>query len=83
MTPQVIRFMLGKRASEAGVQHFNPHELRRTFIGDLLSAGADIVTVQQMAGHANAQTTARYDHRGEAVKRKAAELLHAPYSRDR
>lgn len=81
MTPQAIYNMLFKRAQEAGIKNFSPHDLRRTFISHLLAAGADIATVSKMAGHANVQTTARYDRRPEEAKRKAAELLHVPYTR--
>jgi len=79
MNPQTIYDLLARRAEQAGVRAFSPHDLRRTFVGDLLDAGADVVTVQALAGHANVQTTARYDRRPEATKRKAASLLHLPY----
>jgi site-specific recombinase XerD len=80
MTTQAIYNILMKRAAEAGVKDFSPHDFRRTFASELLDLGADIVTVSKLMGHADVKTTARYDRRPETAKRKAAGLLHFPYS---
>ena len=79
LTDQVVLRILRKRARQTSVQAFSPHDLRRTFISDLLDHGVDLSTVQHLAGHANVQTTARYDRRGEVTKQKAAGMIHVPY----
>ena len=80
LSAEAVLYACQKRQRQApGVGPFSPHDLRRTTIGDLLDAGVDLATVQHLAGHAQVQTTARYDRRPESVKRKAAERLHVPF----
>lgn len=75
LSDQAILYILQQRAEQAGIRDFSPHDFRRTFCSDLLDAGVDIVTVQKLAGHSSPSTTARYDRRGEATKRKAVQHL--------
>jgi hypothetical protein len=42
-------------------------------------AGAELATIQKMVGHESVTTTAGYDRRGDAAKRKAADLVHVPF----
>lgn len=81
LTDQGLYHILDTRRQQARIATFTPHDLRRTFAGDLLDAGVDISTVQKLMGHANANTTSGYDRRGERAKRDAVRKLHVPYER--
>ncbi len=59
MSNGAVAELVRRLASKAKVPSFSPHDCRRTWVGDMLDAGADIATVQQMAGHASPATTAR------------------------
>ena len=67
--------LVQERAKKAGLAHFSPHDFRRTFCSDLLNAGEDVFTVQDLAGHSSPVTTKKYDRRGEARKLKAVQKL--------
>lgn len=81
LTTQCIYQVMAVRAKAAGVAGFSPHDMRRTFAGDMLDAGADISVVQRLMGHSSVSTTAGYDRRGERAKIEAAGKLHFPYVR--
>jgi len=79
MSNQVVYNVLEKRAQESGIEHLSPHDMRRTSTGDMLDANVDIATVARYMGHANVNTTFRYDRRPDQAKKGAASRLHVPY----
>jgi site-specific recombinase XerD len=81
ITSDTVYAILQKRGLQAGISTFTPHDLRRTFVSDLLEAGADIATVSKLAGHKEISTTMRYDRRPEETKRDATRLLHIKFQR--
>lgn len=70
-----INYLLEEIRARAGVAQFSPHDLRRSFGTHLLDAGADILMVQELMGHADLKTTKIYDRRGERGKQSAIERL--------
>jgi site-specific recombinase XerD len=80
LTDQTIYHVINKRAIQAGlVKKTTPHDMRRTFVSDLLDVGVDLSTVSKMAGHEDTNTTKRYDRRSSKVMQEAAEKLDVPY----
>ena len=77
--PETIRLILKRRAEQARIRPCTPHDLRRTFITNLLDRGNDIAVASRMAGHRNISTTTRYDRRDEHANRNAADTIHVPY----
>jgi site-specific recombinase XerD len=78
ITPQSVYATLLKRADQAGLE-LSPHDFRRTFIGEALTAGIDVVTVQHLVGHSSPSTTAKYDRRGDEMKKSAMATISVPY----
>jgi integrase len=79
LSESTIRLSCRRRALQAGLRAFSPHDLRRTSISDLLDLTGDLSLVSELAGHANPQTTKRYDRRPAENRRRAARSLHVPY----
>jgi site-specific recombinase XerD len=83
VSDEALAQMLEKRRAQAGVAALTWHDFRRSFAGNLLDNGNDLVTVQKLMGHSSPTTTANYDRRGDEVKRKASRSLHVPYTKSR
>jgi site-specific recombinase XerD len=56
MSDQAVFEFVQRLARKADVARFSPHDCRRTMIGDSLDAGADLISLQALVGHASPTT---------------------------
>ena len=75
LSGQAVYDILQRRRRQAGLDPMTPHDFRRTYITVLLDADVDPLTVAALAGHAQVQTTARYDRRSERTQQEAVQRL--------
>jgi site-specific recombinase XerD len=78
LSARAIGYILNERRGQAGLPRLSTHDFRRTFIGDFIDAGGDLVQAQKLAGHASATTTAAYDRRPGRALRTAVDRLSLP-----
>ncbi len=76
LTSRSIERLVKKYALLAGVSNkITPHTLRHTMATDLLAAGADLRSVQEILGHASITTTQIYTH----VTNRRLKEIHRKY----
>jgi site-specific recombinase XerD len=71
ITTQTVHLVLAKRALQAGLAPFTPHDLRRSFITHQLERGVDPLRLARAVGHSNPKTTMIYDRRTKESDRLA------------
>jgi site-specific recombinase XerD len=77
LTPRSIQRMVKKYGRKVKLPvNVTPHVLRHSFATDLLIAGADIRSVQEMLGHKNIATTQIYTHVTNRQLRQIHESFH-------
>ena len=59
----------------AGIKDFTFHDLRHTFASQLVMAGVDLTTIQELLGHKTLTMTLRYAHLAPSHKVKALGIL--------
>lgn len=77
LTPRSVQRMIKKYARRIQIPvDVTPHVLRHSFATDLLMAGADLRSVQEMLGHKNVSTTQIYTHITNKQLKQVHESFH-------
>lgn len=77
LTPRSVQRLVSKYARAAGItKKVTTHTLRHSYATDLLTAGADIRSVQSMLGHSSITTTQIYTHLTDKQLRETYQKHH-------
>ena len=83
LSDRMVRIILDDLIIKAGVnKHVSPHMIRHTFATDMLNSGADLMTVKELLGHENIDTTSIYTHVTDEQIRKIYDNCH-PRAKER
>ncbi len=80
LTAQSVMDRLKNAAMKAGIdperiEKITPHKIRHTVATNLLDAGVNVLTIKEILGHADLQTTMRYAHVTDNGKTSAIDTL--------
>ncbi|MCL1879703.1 MAG: tyrosine recombinase XerD [Actinomycetia bacterium] len=62
LSRQAVFDIVRQYGEQAGISGLHPHTLRHSFATHLLEGGADLLSIQQLLGHASVATTQIYIH---------------------
>lgn len=78
LTSRAVQYLVKKYTRQAKLPvDATPHTLRHSMATDLLRAGADLRSVQELLGHANIATTQIYTHITDSRLREVHEKFHS------
>ena len=69
------RFTFNTTLNNAGIEDFRFHDLRHTFVSQVLLHGGNLKDIQELLGHKTMTMTLRYAHLIQEHKKKAVNLL--------